>query len=157
MANLIIWNCLNEDINASRPLGAHQLSGWLRSHGYTVKVIDFCHALSTDALVSLTFIVGLPHEDEKSLTETHEFCIKNNISSWIYLQLYMNKNFAQSEFEKNFESYGFSFPNPMKNDYWVNDLWTHETAIKKTQELNYEPRRMGMVKPMHGTSQYILH
>ena len=54
MANLIIWNCLNEDINASRPLGAHQLSGWLRSHGYTVKVIDFCHALSTDALVSLT-------------------------------------------------------------------------------------------------------
>ena len=54
MANLILWNCLNEDINASRPLGAHQISSWLRNHGYTVKVIDFCHALSTDTLVSLT-------------------------------------------------------------------------------------------------------
>ena len=60
----------------------------------------------------------------------------------------MNKNFAQSEFEKNFQTYGFSFPNPLKQDYWVNDLWTHDTAIKKAQELNYEPRRMNLVKPM---------
>jgi radical SAM superfamily enzyme YgiQ (UPF0313 family) len=98
--------------------------------------------------MTLSLIVGLPYETEESLWATHEFCIKNNISSWIYLQLYLNKNFAQSEFEKNYSQYGFSFPNPLKKDYWKNDLWNHETAIAKAVELNYEPVRMEKVKPM---------
>jgi len=121
--------------------------GWNGKRGKDY-IVELNEQWNYEISMTLSFIVGLPYEDEKSLAETHEFCIQNNISSWIYLQLYMNKNFAQSEFEKNFESYGFSFPNPMKNDYWVNDMWTHETAIKKAQELNYDPRRMNLVKPM---------
>ena len=54
MANLILWNCLNVGHAPIRPAGPHQLSYWLQLHGYTVKVIDFCHLLSTDDLVNLT-------------------------------------------------------------------------------------------------------
>lgn len=121
--------------------------GWNGKHGKEY-LLELNEKWNCDISMTLAFIVGLPHEDKQSLLDTHEFCINNNISSWIYLQLYLNRNFKQSEFEKNYEEYGFSFPHPMKNDYWVNDLWNHETAIKQTIELNYEPRRMNMVKPM---------
>lgn len=121
--------------------------GWNGKHGkdYIVKLNELWGG---DISMTLSFIVGLPHETEKSLQETQEFCIKNNISSWIYLQLYLNRNFAQSEFEKNYSNYGFKFPSPLKNDYWENDLWTYETATTKTIELNYDPTRTNMVKPM---------
>ena len=54
MANLILWNSFNEDYNASRPLGPHQLAHWLTLHGYTVKVIDFSCHLTTDELVAIS-------------------------------------------------------------------------------------------------------
>lgn len=54
MANLILWNCLNVDHAPIRPAGPHQLAHWLQLHGYTVKVIDFCHLLTTDDLVNLS-------------------------------------------------------------------------------------------------------
>ena len=52
--NFIIWTCYNVQIGLVRPAGAHQIASWLRSHGYSVKVIDFCHVLTTEQLVNLT-------------------------------------------------------------------------------------------------------
>ena len=54
MAQLILWNCLNVDHAPIRPAGPHQLSHWLKCHGYTVKVIDFCNLLNTRDLVDIT-------------------------------------------------------------------------------------------------------
>ena len=54
MANLILWNCLNLGHYPIRAAGPHQLAGWLISQGYTVKVIDFCHLLSTKELEEIT-------------------------------------------------------------------------------------------------------
>lgn len=54
MANVIFWNCLNSPFFPVRPIGAHQLASWIRQHGYTAKVIDFCHIMSTDDLVAIT-------------------------------------------------------------------------------------------------------
>jgi hypothetical protein len=65
MANLILWNTLNNtndspmttlgtSAGAIRPAGVHQLASWLRQHGYTVKVIDFCHIMPTETLAELT-------------------------------------------------------------------------------------------------------
>lgn len=54
MANLILWNTLNQDYSMLRPAGPHQLASWLTHCGYTVKVIDFCSHLTTDELVMLT-------------------------------------------------------------------------------------------------------
>ena len=54
MANLIIWNCFNEEYSISRPVGPHVLAHWLRHHGYTAKVIDFCHALTEQELIDIS-------------------------------------------------------------------------------------------------------
>lgn len=63
MANLILWNCLNVSHAPIRPAGPHQLAHWLQIHGYSVKVIDFCHLMTTDDLVDIT----LKHLDNKTV------------------------------------------------------------------------------------------
>lgn len=54
MAQIIIWNSFNEPVNVTRPIGPHILAHWLRQHGYTAKVIDFCHALPLHRLMQIT-------------------------------------------------------------------------------------------------------
>jgi radical SAM superfamily enzyme YgiQ (UPF0313 family) len=56
MAHFIIWNSilLSDKSGHTRPLGPYQLSSWLRKHGYTVKVIDFCQKFTTNELVEVT-------------------------------------------------------------------------------------------------------
>jgi radical SAM superfamily enzyme YgiQ (UPF0313 family) len=59
MANLILWNgCekCDHDKSASniRSLSCYQLAAWVRHHGYTAVVIDFCHAMKTEDLVNIT-------------------------------------------------------------------------------------------------------
>jgi len=54
MANLILWSNVAVEYAPVRTGGATQIASWLRQHGYTVKVIDFCHIMSTDELVAIT-------------------------------------------------------------------------------------------------------
>jgi hypothetical protein len=54
MANLILWNTISIDNSTVRPIACYQLASWIRQHGYTVKVVDFCQAMSTDELVAIT-------------------------------------------------------------------------------------------------------
>ena len=54
MSDLILWNCLNVKHSPVRPMGPHQLKYWAKQHGYNIKVIDFCHLLTTEQLVDLT-------------------------------------------------------------------------------------------------------
>ena len=59
MANVILWNSTdipryNSLKCPGRSLGAYQLASWLRQHGYTVKVIDFCSIIPVDDLVKIT-------------------------------------------------------------------------------------------------------
>jgi hypothetical protein len=37
-----------------RALGPYQLASWLRNHGYTVKIIDFCRYMTIDQIVKIT-------------------------------------------------------------------------------------------------------
>ena len=54
MANLILWTGIERDLFLVRTGGVYQLASYIRQHGYTVKVIDFCRHLSTDQLVKIT-------------------------------------------------------------------------------------------------------
>lgn len=54
MAQLIIWSNVAIEYSPVRSGGAYQVASWLRKHGYTVKVIDFCHLMTTDELVAIT-------------------------------------------------------------------------------------------------------
>jgi len=53
MANLIFLTCVNTDVTPTRAVASYQLASWVRQHGYTAKVIDFCHQMSTDNLVAI--------------------------------------------------------------------------------------------------------
>lgn len=64
MANFIIWTCI--DYHSPwlfRPVGPYELANWLNSNGYTTKVIDFCHRLSTDDIIDIT----LHHTDSTTI------------------------------------------------------------------------------------------
>ena len=51
MANFIIFAGMEEPATyAVRSGGQYQLASWLRSFGYTVKVIDFCFKISPNIL-----------------------------------------------------------------------------------------------------------
>jgi hypothetical protein len=63
MANIIFWNSNNVKHGACRALAGHQLSHHLRQAGFTAKVIDFCHSMSTSDLVELT----LKHVDSDTI------------------------------------------------------------------------------------------
>ena len=54
MANLILWASVNIDNIPTRTVACYQLASWLRKHGYTVKVIDFCHLMSSADLAAIT-------------------------------------------------------------------------------------------------------
>lgn len=54
MARIILWSTMRLDYAPVRPAGVHHLASWLRQHGHSVKVIDFCHIMSTDDLVAIT-------------------------------------------------------------------------------------------------------
>ena len=54
MANLILWNVYNNSDSYTRTVSCYQLASWLRQHGYTVKVIDFCHLMTTAELAAIT-------------------------------------------------------------------------------------------------------
>lgn len=54
MANLILWTSMHREYATVRTVAAYQLASWLRKHGYTVKVIDFCHMMTTEELVTIT-------------------------------------------------------------------------------------------------------
>ena len=54
MANLILWSCVNKIDVPIRAVASYQLASWLRYHGYTVKVIEFCHLMSSEDLAAIT-------------------------------------------------------------------------------------------------------
>jgi radical SAM superfamily enzyme YgiQ (UPF0313 family) len=56
MAHFIIWNSiyLPDGTGHVRPSGPYQLAAWLRKHGYTVKVIDFCQKFTPEQLAEMT-------------------------------------------------------------------------------------------------------
>ncbi len=99
-----------------------------------------------DVSVTMTFITGLPHEMPEDLASTQDWLVENNVHYWFFVPLFISRNFSGSEFSKNYHLYGYRFPKPLDDHYWVNDHWTVETAQQKAIELNFDPRRTEMVR-----------
>lgn len=57
MAHIIFWNT-NDTTDtgnvATRTIGSYRLANWLKLHGHTTTVIDFCHRLTTQQLIAIT-------------------------------------------------------------------------------------------------------
>lgn len=92
--------------------------------------------------LTATFIVGLPGENEESIKETVNWVLENNFNHSYFLSLnlhnpnYSHKIFNKSEFEKNPDEYGYTFPNKDDNSYWENDIMNFLEAKRITDEAN---------------------
>ena len=122
--------------------------GWNGKYGkdFLLKLKDHW---KDDISITCSFIAGLPYETEESLLETQEWLIENKVAdNWFFLQLFLNKNGKGTEFEKNASDYGITFPNSADTDYWEHSTYNFKDAIEISQKLNYDDRRINMVKPM---------
>lgn len=87
----------------------------------------------------LSFIVGLPKESRESLWETANWLKDNGHTAWSFypLNIYRTENLVwKSEFDRSHEQYGYRFPKPLDDKYWVNEYWNTNSAIQFSNELN---------------------
>jgi hypothetical protein len=92
-----------------------------------------------DTTWSLSFLVGLPGEDEKSIDASHQWCIDNDMHHWLWHGLHIDKSLTvTSEFDRKYAEYGYSFPDPSRDYYWTHDLWNAETAQVKADQLKHD-------------------
>jgi hypothetical protein len=87
----------------------------------------------------LSFIVGLGNETPDDIDKTQQWCIDNEMHYWNWLPLSLSRStsvYTPSEFDKNYQKYGYRFPKPLSDVYWENDVWNVDTATVKAKELN---------------------
>jgi hypothetical protein len=106
------------------------------------KVKEFLLELQYDlwrdeVFIECSFIVGLPHEDKHSTDRTFQWVHDNKITNfWNALGLEPGKPY-KSEFDKNFEKYGYQLTEKKKNVwYWKNDIMDSDQALKIAEEYN---------------------
>lgn len=127
------------NLNASKIVG----KGWNGVHGkdFILKVKE---AWGKDISFHLGFIAGLTGEKISDIYETHEWCIANDIPSWKFNSLKMNKDsdyVVKSEFDLNYHNYGYRFPDDSRPDYWENDDWNYDIASDLSTELLYDAHK----------------
>jgi len=95
-----------------------------------------------------SMIVGLPKEDEQSIDSSQRWFIDNKMPSWLWSGLEISKNpdiSHPSEFDREYEKFGYMFPNKSDDNYWVNQHWNRKTALDKAMQLNVELREYDKV------------
>ena len=54
MPTVIIWNGISRVTGPIRTIGAYQIAHWIRKHGYSARVIDFCPKLGAEKVAEIT-------------------------------------------------------------------------------------------------------
>jgi hypothetical protein len=86
--------------------------------------------------IECSFIVGLPYEDKSSTDKTFKWLQENKITNfWNALGLEPNKPY-KSEFDKNFEKYGYKLTERNNNWHWGNDIMNADIALMIAEEYN---------------------
>jgi len=102
--------------------------------------------------LTLSFIVGLPGDTRESLTDTAHWFVDNDLYNINWSSLGLSKDLPgrnASEFERNAEQYGFTFPKATVpyssgNSLWQTDYWNcnqadafiKDTLVKITNPVN---------------------
>ena len=101
----------------------------------------------------LSFIVGLGNETKQDILDTNDWCIQNNVASWIFHPLGISRHpnlVTPSIFDLNYADYGYRFPNPINDHYWENDTWNWKSAKEFVQILDQNPGRGRAARPLRG-------
>lgn len=102
--------------------------------------------------IHTNLIAGLPGEPVESLEETQQWCIDNEIPSWFWTALSISRAPTQlwkSEFDLEYEKYGYRFTDVDDPYFWTNDMWDYNQARAKVAELNEESLKYVRINPWH--------
>lgn len=118
--------------DASKRVG----KGWNGVHGkdFLLELKDRWQNIS----IQLGLIAGLPGETVEDLYQTNQWCIDNKIDNWEINPLHIDigdKREFQSSFDKNYQDYGYSFPDLNDQENWVNGEWSRKSAVEVAQTL----------------------
>jgi radical SAM superfamily enzyme YgiQ (UPF0313 family) len=122
--------------DASKTVG----KGWSAVHAREFIPELFHNIWKNQVGVQLSFIAGLPGENQTSLENTQQWCIDNEFDEWRFVPLFISPSplVWQSEFDKNFRQYGYQFNDASNKLNWSNDIWSFKEAEKFSNELNKE-------------------
>jgi hypothetical protein len=84
-------------------------------------------------------ICGLPPETFGEMVSTHDWLVDNQMPSWYWAHLQIRRdriNTYISEFERNAETYGFTFENDNGRIIWRHQLYSEKDAEDMTTTLN---------------------
>lgn len=107
---------------ASKVIG----KGWSGKHGKEYLPELYHNVWGGKVIQHLSFIAGLPHDSYKSILETMAWFKSNKMHSLTYHTLFLSSQSYrnQSEFEKNYEKYGYSFEENGKPSLnWQHKEW----------------------------------
>lgn len=116
--------------------------GWIGKHGqdFLLRLRDMW---KDEITYHLSFIVGLPGEDESSIDATHKWCMDNKMYSWQFCALGIHDSPTErhqwvSTFDTEYAKYGYKFLDPDAPWKWHNEHWTFAQAVEKASVLRTE-------------------
>ena len=89
--------------------------------------------------ITCSFIVGLPYETRQTIQDTYEWAKTAPINSIFFPLALTSKTFYKSEFNTNYEHYGYKLDT--ETGYWENENFNYTEAIKLSEEFNEELMR----------------
>jgi DNA repair photolyase len=87
--------------------------------------------------IQLGMIIGLPGETKQDIYDSYQWCVDNNIPAVTFHGLGISKNAERfdSEFSKNYEKYGYSFPLEDNNFYWESSTMNEREAMDISNDI----------------------
>jgi radical SAM superfamily enzyme YgiQ (UPF0313 family) len=117
--------------NSSRLVG----KGWSGKHGKE-WLIEKRQQWGNNVTWQLGLIAGIPGQTIEQLEEDNNWLIENDMHCWYFSYLWLEPGYYQSEFSKNSEKYGFTFPDKNIPWKWKNTYWDLDKAIEISTKLN---------------------
>jgi len=107
--------------------------GWIGVHGKEF-LLELKDKWGEEVSFLANFITGLSPETPDEVEQTVQWCIDNQIHSFNFIPLFISSTVTRSasEFDRNYEKYGYRFPDPKRVQYWESDYWTSDTAREQT-------------------------
>jgi radical SAM superfamily enzyme YgiQ (UPF0313 family) len=89
--------------------------------------------------ITCSFIVGLPYETKDTIHATYNWIKATPLSSIFFPLALTNKTFYKSEFNTNYEKYGYKFNEA--TGYWENETFNYQEATDIAEQYNNELMR----------------
>jgi radical SAM superfamily enzyme YgiQ (UPF0313 family) len=86
--------------------------------------------------ITCSFIVGLPYETKETINDTYTWVKNSPINSVFFPLALTNKTYYKSEFNTNYEKYGYKLD--LDTGYWENEHFNYTEANTLAEQYNEE-------------------